>query len=156
MPKTLNNSERLWAFVEGPILWGAIGMIVGSIGSLLSIKWFFFAAWILIGIAIVRAGFWAAESTITQFFGNGFVCVMFALVLFGLWRALPKPKEQPSVDEIADAIVGKLGGIPIAQYQGQPASPGTRPNPPRDLTVAVTGSPADVIADKVVKKLSGR
>jgi hypothetical protein len=128
-------------------------MIAGALGSALSIQWFFFLAWILISIAIVRAGFFKSQKVIKQFFGNGSACALLALMLFICWRALPKPKEPPTADQIADAIVAKMGGR-VVQNQGQSIAPGQRPEAPTDLTATVSDSPADIIAEKVIKMLS--
>ena len=122
-------------------------MVGGAISSALSIKWFFFLAWILIGIALVHTRFWAGKPMVKQVIGNSSLCVLMGLVLLSLWRVMPKPKGPPTPDQIADAMVTRMGGSFVLPNQGQPL-------PPTITTVTVDGSAQDVIAEKVIQKLS--
>jgi hypothetical protein len=99
---------KLRAFCESPITWGGIGVIAGALGLALSLKILFVIGGLPIAIAIILQKFFQRWNWLYAVLGNTALCLSLAAALYGVWRLVPKPKECPTVADIADAVQRKL------------------------------------------------
>jgi hypothetical protein len=111
--------QKLWSFTEGPILWGAIGVVIGAIAPLLPVMRFFAVAWLFLILAVVRGRFFEGKGWAKIILGNVLLSLIAGAGLFVLGKTIPKPKEPPTVEEIATAVIKKQKED-IHQIQGTP------------------------------------
>src|ERR1022692_1237165 len=94
-------------FLESPIAWGGVGLLGGAVAVVWSLKAMFFVAAFVFLIAILRTRFFKGKSLLKEVTGTIGLTAAMCSILFGLWTVTPKPKEPPSAEEIADAVIKK-------------------------------------------------
>jgi hypothetical protein len=118
---------------ESPFIWGAIGMIAGATISVLPMRDFFIAGWVLIGWGCVR------ELTKGR---AALAALVVGATLAVFYHEVPKP---PTTDQLAEAIAVRL--VPRLSARHPQA-----PNPPTALSVTVgRRSEAEIVAEKVLE-----
>jgi hypothetical protein len=125
-------------FADSPFTWGGISLLVGA--ALVSPAWFraaFIGAGVAIGIGIVRAFLFGNLSVYWRCFRTLALLLCLGYGWFRLWGAVPKPVEPATPDQIADAVVRKLGSG--AKNTAVAATPGS--------------ASATIIANAIVNKL---
>lgn len=143
------TKERIWRFVESPITWGGMGLLGGAVIVLVpavGLKWVFVFTWGLVVSALLKEKFWEKKGLTTRIIGNTAVSIVFGIVFMGGWHYIPKPKDPPTAEEIAEAIVKKTPA------RAEHAATTTPDSPQRSIfSHAPT---ANEIAEEVMKKIS--
>jgi hypothetical protein len=98
-------AKRIWRFGDNPFTFGGVGVIVGGIGALVSVKSLFVVGALSIGIAIIRSNLFDGCRPFLKVVGNFGLCCVLSGLLFFIWRVTPKPKDPPTAHEIARAII---------------------------------------------------
>jgi hypothetical protein len=160
------TSEKIWHFVESPILWGGLGLLGGAIIVLIPVvglKYIFGLAWVLFVITQLREKFWYGSRWPCRIVGNVFLAGFFAALLVSSWHYIPKPKEPPTPDEIADAYFRKYGqpktsesSQPTIQPQPMKHAEGKVREDGKQLDVAIGPSPEPTYAYETRFILSNR
>lgn len=88
--------QRVVDFLERPLVGIAIGIVVGAIGALISVKWLLVSAGVVLVISILREK-WGAVYKIL-------VVVLVPGILVGLWYITPKPKEPTTPEQLTEAL----------------------------------------------------
>jgi hypothetical protein len=140
-------------FADSPFTWGGLGVVLGcALGSPAAYKYAFWFGFIVVAIAIIRAKPFKECSTIVQVSTASLFCVGLGVVWLLLWNIIPRPggpsPNPPTKEEIADAVVQKLG------IRAKP-EPSTNPKVtvvPKSPRSSKT-SPAEQIADAIVAKI---
>jgi membrane protein implicated in regulation of membrane protease activity len=99
---TLRHSYLL-RYLYNPLTTAAIGILAGALFQIVQVKWWFVLAWILLSLALVRAG----AKTLQFIF---FSAVIAASLWVGL-RFVPKPQppaKLPTSSEIAEEVLKVL------------------------------------------------
>ncbi len=112
------NVQKFGSFIESPITWGAVGVLVGALAVAFSMKVIFYTAGVIFFVAIVRVGFFEG-AWFKKCLGNLFLMGVMGVVLYALWKVTPKIKEPATAEEIAAAVikrqhedVNQVSGIP--------------------------------------------
>jgi hypothetical protein len=145
-------SEKLWIFGESPLTWGAIGILFGAVAVVVSMKWIFVLAGVVFAFAVLRMKFFEGRTFVIQIAGSlGLFCIIAVALLF-VWRVVPKPKEAPTVEDIANAVKKKLtenvqavagASVPTADQAVKPQPPLTAANrPPKKPNLPSKPKPA--------------
>jgi hypothetical protein len=135
--------EKLSKFFESAITWGAVGVLVGAIGPFIPPLWGFAVTFVFLIFALLKTNVFEGRSWTTHIFGNLLLSLILGGVLFGVWHILPKPKEPPTADEIAEAVYKRQHGSTPAE---NPAPQSTKP------TFFRTPATASEIADEFAKR----
>jgi hypothetical protein len=107
--------KKLWEFIESPITGLGAGVIFGVLGVVYSLKVLFCVAGALLALSILKTNFF--DGWRHKHIGTLALIAGVWAVLLVLWRVMPKPKEPPSVDEIANAVNKKIKEEQrVAQY----------------------------------------
>lgn len=142
--------EKASGFFESAITWGGIGVILGAIGAAVSLKILFIIGAIPLACALIRADFFEGLDTWKKIVGDAVLCILLLGVLLVAWKITPKPKEPPTVDDIANAVKKKLDekqnvqtGAPSAPIESKPTAqpkPATKPKAPLTAHKSATGN----------------
>jgi len=129
---------------ESPFTGLGVGVIIGGIGALVSLKALFVVGGVFISIAFFRANFFASIRSGWARTGlHLLACGLLALGLIYIWRITPKPKDPPTAQENAEAVVAlekkRLG--PTTQSVPAEATPAQKHVPKPRVNKAST--PAD-------------
>src|ERR1700685_2817244 len=120
-------TKKLSTFWSSTPLWGGIGVLVGAIASQLSLKLLFVAVWGVFLFEFIRVGFFPGK--VRKIVGNLLMGFALGIMFLSLYKLSPKPKEPPTLDQQADAVVDKAGkkfpwlANPPKQSESKPASP---------------------------------
>jgi len=98
-PSNPSTEKRLRTFAEHACLWGGIGVIAGAAAATVNMAILFAVG----GIAIIFAVFLAPLCQ--KLIWNAGASVLILAALWGLWKITPKPKEPPTAQENAAAVV---------------------------------------------------
>jgi hypothetical protein len=107
IPSIPSARKRTWIFIEHPVFWGGVGVIIGSAAATVKMGIMFGIGWFVIAIAVFRVPLFQGKA-VAKWLGNGATCVVIAVALFGLWRVTPKPKEPPTLDEITTSFKSQM------------------------------------------------
>ena len=99
VPSNPPARKRLRTFAEHACLWGGIGVIAGAAAAKVNMAILFAVG----GIAIIFAVFLAP--LFQRVIWNVGASLVIAVLLLGLWKITPKPKEPPTAQENAAAVV---------------------------------------------------
>lgn len=81
-------------------------MLGGALASQLSLRLLFAAVWGIFLFEVIRVGFFSSK--IGKITGNIVTGLSLVVLFFALYRVSPKPKELPTLDQQADAVVDKV------------------------------------------------
>ena len=136
--------KKFWAFLENPIFWGGVGVLVGAIGVAFSLKVIFVASGIVFSVAIVRNQFFEGCKPYQRRIGNLWFIAIMSEILFVTWHFTPKARVPTTADEIAAAVMKRLhedvrpvSGVPPAEPKTPmevAKKPSLRP-PPKQTTL---------------------
>jgi len=113
-------------------------VLVGAIGVAYSMKVIFIATGCIFAMAIIRTQVFEGRRLYQRILGNMMLVVLMTVLLFFVWKMTPKPKEPPSADEIANAVIKKQREE-VQKQTGAPLSATTQPTTP-----SVTQKPSSV------------
>jgi hypothetical protein len=117
-------------FAEHPVLWGGVGVIIGGAAAQWKLAWLFGFGAICFCISIWRSNFWERCSTKwLRFTGNCLLCFVAVILTAVAWYLTPKPKEPPTAEENARAVVALLGQHTL-NAQPEPPKPQAPTTPP--------------------------
>jgi hypothetical protein len=163
--------QKFGSFIESPITWGAVGVLVGALAVAFSMRVIFCTAGVIFCVAIVRTGFFEGRGWLKKYLGNLFLMGVMGIALYGLWRVTPKIKEPATAEEIAVAVIKKqhedirqVSGIPpqvdskktielgkktVRKTTKQPAQQGgttapTQPTPPPQQARLIVSQKQDI------------
>jgi len=107
------------AFIEHACLWGGIGVIAGAAAATVNMAILFAVG----GAAIIVAVFLAP--LFERMIWNVLASLGIAVMLLGIWKVTPKPKEPPTLDEISKSFKeqfkeANLGTAPASMPTGAP------------------------------------
>lgn len=101
----LTPPKKLSTFWGSTPVWGAMGVLIGAIGSQISLKFLLMAVWGTLWVEFVRVGFF--PSRLMRRIGNTAVGVVLAILLIRAWPYV-KPKEPATLDQQADVVIEKI------------------------------------------------
>jgi hypothetical protein len=105
-PAEPSTAKRISTFWRSTPIWGGLGVLSGAIASQLSLKLLFVAVWGIFLFEVIRVGFFSGM--VRKIVGNLLAGFLLAVIFFYLYRVSPKPKESPTLDQQADAVVDKV------------------------------------------------
>jgi hypothetical protein len=127
-----NNRAKFREFLESPVLWGGIGILIGAIASPLTFKYLFILAWLVIVVAVLKENLWESYPKTTKWLASILACAVVMIFAFFMWKVIPKPKEPPSIDETINAFTKKFpflsNPVPIVNVNPQITLPKTDPH----------------------------
>jgi hypothetical protein len=100
--------RKLWDFAESPILWGGLGVLIGAVTSLISLKYLFVMSAMVVCVAVLKANFAASHRLTLQVGGNLALCCVVVLVFSIIWKYVPKPVVPPTLDQQGDVLVDRF------------------------------------------------
>jgi hypothetical protein len=100
---TRNSLSTFWGSTP---VWGAIGVLIGAIAAQISLKLLFVAAWAVLFMEFIRAGFF--RSPLFKLLGNAIVGLLLAFAFTQLWRVTPRSPESPTLDQQLDAFAQRF------------------------------------------------
>lgn len=174
-------NKSLWktflAWGDNPFAGLGVGVMIGGAGAVVSLAILYAIGSILIAVAFIRAGFFGGtEGRLKRISFNFLSCVVLAGIVFGLWKITPRPKEFPTAEENAKAVLAlmdqrdseealaiptenppatplpqKKHKPPITKGPEQPSGPATSPpptTPPPQVAELMVTQEQDVSSDK--------
>lgn len=91
----LTPPKKVSTFWGSTPVWGAMGVLIGAIGSQISLKFLLIAVWGTLWVEFVRVGFF--PSRLMRRIGNTAVGVVLAILFIRAWPYV-KPKEVATLD----------------------------------------------------------
>jgi hypothetical protein len=124
----MQDSERspLGKFLESQWVGIGVGMIIGAIGSLLSVKWLVGFGWFIVCVEIFRQDF-LRRGLARRVIVNLILSGLLGLSLIGIWRFVPKA-EEPLTGSAAKKMLNEWGTTYFRQAPSQQA-PSQQPPP---------------------------
>jgi hypothetical protein len=104
--KGADTKEKLRTFWSSTPFWAVLCMLVGAVGSQLSLNLLFFIGWAVVLFEFIRMGF--VDSRKFRVVGNSIAGLLLAVLFVGLWRISPKPQTPPSLDQEMDAFARRF------------------------------------------------
>jgi len=102
-PTPRKKFAELWASTP---VWGIIGVLVGAIVSQISLNLIFALTWAVLCFEFVRLRIF--ESKLPRYAANLAFSIMLGAACIFVLDILPKPKEQPSLDQQLDAFAARF------------------------------------------------
>ena len=97
-------------------------MFIGAITSLVSLKYLFVLAALIVCIAVLRANFVSDLRLPFRVVGNLMLCAAVGASFLLIWKYIPKPAVPPTLDQEADALADKIvHKFPLAISQSKTA-----------------------------------
>jgi hypothetical protein len=113
--------EKLWMFGESPLTWGAVGMLLGAVAAVVSLKVLFICAGVILVLGMIRVDFFEGRTWAARIIGSALLGFFICLALILVWLIVPKPKQPASAEEIASEVRKKLEERPIASISLPPS-----------------------------------
>jgi hypothetical protein len=107
------RQAQLVKFLDSNMTWGSVGLILGAIDSPWA-KILLPTAWLVMLASIWRVNFFQGPDKKVEVGGNFILAIFLTFAFLGLWRIVPKPKEPPTLKEIADEVSKKITFPPTA------------------------------------------
>jgi hypothetical protein len=107
----MEEQKPVWKFVDSALTGVGIGVVVGS--AIVSPPWFlyiFIFGGIALEISFLRVKAYKDRIGLRRMVPNIVICLCIATGWALLWKVIPRPKEPPAKEEIAQAVSDKLNG----------------------------------------------
>jgi hypothetical protein len=130
------NRNPVTALLESQWLGIGIGMVLGALGSLHSVRWLIVVGWIIICIDLFRHDLFN-KGKVMNFFANIFLSGFLALIFFVGWRLSPKPAEPLTVKDVREAVKDGLSQNPTVTVSPQSDKETTHLTTKAELAAAV-------------------
>jgi hypothetical protein len=92
--------ERLWKYFEGPWFWGGVALIAGAAAANVNLALVFVVGYVPISIGVFRSQFFRGSR---KTLSNVAILVLGAIILFGVWKIIPKPQPPLTIGDIKSA-----------------------------------------------------
>jgi hypothetical protein len=104
--ETPNGSwqEKLWKYVEGPWFWGGVALISGFALANLKLVAVFGIGYVPISIGLIRSQFFSEWAKGGKILGNVGILILTAIILFGVWKIIPKSQPPLTIGDIKSAL----------------------------------------------------
>ncbi len=125
-------------FVDAPWLGIGVGMVIGSFGSLFSVKWLIFVGWFIICLELSRHDFFKKGKIVRGLVTLGTSCVI-GFTFYVIWHVVPKPLEPLTKKDVQEVVQQALESTPrsATTTAPQPDSEDSHVNTKAELADAV-------------------
>ena len=133
-----DQTNALWKFLESPLTWGGIGVVIGA--ALVSPAWFksaFVGGGICVAIGFLRAKAFRKNGSTASSILNLVVLLALGLGWYTIWVFVPKPTEPPTPDQIADQVIRRMGSATNKVPTPAPVTPPSSPPSAGDIANAI-------------------
>jgi len=129
---------KIWKWLEAPWFWGGVALILGASAATVPLSIIFAIGYVPVAVGIVRSDFFKSlTSKWRKFLSNTTLLAVVAVIFFFVWKVVPKPKEPPTVDDIANAVKKKLDekqDIQPLSAENTPPKEQSKPKPKTKLS----------------------
>jgi hypothetical protein len=119
--------KKIVVLIEDPVFWGGIGILVGGAAATVNMAILFCAGWVCFAITALRLRVFQKRGVVWESIGGATLCILLGAAVYLMWRVTPKPKDAPTLEQIAGEMHKQIVST-IPQSRPSPTAEKT-PNP---------------------------